>query len=1166
MSLIVQENDRDSEPVVLHVQQPGATVLPGIVASGVSAATGISSVTLKLGSKVAGFWIGAARETTLASLELTRAGVEVLLTTAGRDVTRRSTSEIGRQEAAGILERSVCPAMSINATLTDLVNTQIAALHSTIGYASFIASSGFHLGSATVDSFSSVSLQGLSTLNAILGSTESSRAVAAIIALIKNELNKPGSDETEVVGYLDLVVGIVAFVLLQRWGKRKTELDFRLSGGEEVIWDTVLDDKGFRADVVGTKRKDYSGVPPISIETSQGPGAMSFLSPMGDEEIEAFERGTIHETANVSLSPQDQTQLSDEQIREHIMGQLPDGARAVVTSQTITAKTIKVDIYDSPMTDVAPPPGTVMIAERYPHSERPQADGLPQQTVVFRTSLKRSSSADIEPTDRLRISSAVLDEMEATDNDDMIVLGPPASKTQQNVMERTDSMEIDERQVSADTSHTNACAEHARTTAPSAPPVPAVPANQKKSRRPALRSTASEVEHPSPPSKPSFNRLTSRTRLTNNKKADEDGRLKKALKSLSPSQSSSAVKDLAGQTGRREPPRNLATSSIPRLVAATPRTQNLQQDVQQKRSHTPLTDANLLAADLNRSPSKQSYYSVHEKRRDSLVSETYSTHAVESRPGSPTFSRTHARSSSGLQKTRSEVGIAFWNGDGEEAASPAAKHHQRSKSFVPSLYSMATKGSEEALILVPKVPERRHSVFDDHETLVALVQDGKIAGMFPKNHMVHNIRRFARFSSASYGSNFLRIMGMAPGSGSRKTDVQTLDIHHEHDSFSNHTGLPPDTILLSSFMDPQGVGTSTGDTRSVISPLVHFVSVDHESKAVVLTCRGTLGFEDLLTDMLCDYDDLHWQGQKYQVHKGIHASARRLLGSSGIMATLRASLEEYEDYGLVLTGHSLGGAVAAVLAVLASEPSTIEQSGALFVTAAQPKLLSQAAYQASSVAPPVTLPAGRPIHVYSYGTPASFSEPLRLATRGLITTIINSADIFPSLSLGTLHDFKSVAVNLRNNRDDAFIKFKERLWSRMIRACQTAFYVDSGPPPLENIAGDGIGEDNWAWAALKTFRATMSSDKLVPPGEIFVVESTRVFDRQTSASAAVPDTATERVFKSLGRPATRVQLKLIRDVEGRFGELRFGRSMFSDHTPGRYEASLAALEKGILEL
>jgi hypothetical protein len=55
------------------------------------------------------------------------------------------------------------------------------------------------------------------------------------------------------------------------------------------------------------------------------------------------------------------------------------------------------------------------------------------------------------------------------------------------------------------------------------------------------------------------------------------------------------------------------------------------------------------------------------------------------------------------------------------------------------------------------------------------------------------------------------------------------------------------------------------------------------------------------------------------------------------------------------------------------------------------------------------------------------------------------------------------------------------------------------------------------------------------------------------------------VYKSLGRPATRVQMKLIRDVEGRFGELRFGSRMFSDHSPARYEAALAALEMGILE-
>jgi len=80
-----------------------------------------------------------------------------------------------------------------------------------------------------------------------------------------------------------------------------------------------------------------------------------------------------------------------------------------------------------------------------------------------------------------------------------------------------------------------------------------------------------------------------------------------------------------------------------------------------------------------------------------------------------------------------------------------------------------------------------------------------------------------------------------------------------------------------------------------------------------------------------------------------------------------------------------------------------------------------------------------------------------------------------------------------------------------------------------------------------------------------------VFDRQQQsdsvfAGAAAADTATERVYRSLGRPATRIQFKLIRDVEGRFGELRFGRDMFTDHAPGRYEANLAALERGILDV
>jgi hypothetical protein len=40
-------------------------------------------------------------------------------------------------------------------------------------------------------------------------------------------------------------------------------------------------------------------------------------------------------------------------------------------------------------------------------------------------------------------------------------------------------------------------------------------------------------------------------------------------------------------------------------------------------------------------------------------------------------------------------------------------------------------------------------------------------------------------------------------------------------------------------------------------------------------------------------------------------------------------------------------------------------------------------------------------------------------------------------------------------------------------------------------------------------------------------------------------------------------LKYVRDVERRFGELRFDASMMLDHSPGRYEAALDRLMVGL---
>jgi len=463
------------------------------------------------------------------------------------------------------------------------------------------------------------------------------------------------------------------------------------------------------------------------------------------------------------------------------------------------------------------------------------------------------------------------------------------------------------------------------------------------------------------------------------------------------------------------------------------------------------------------------------------------------------------------------------------------------------------KTNNSATSLVLANPPRR-SAFADSETLETLMRTGFVDGLFPQHHIVRNITRFVRFASASYGASFLRIMGITTSQSPTVKEIDTKH-HHEHHSFSTHTQLPPDTILLSSFVDPQGGTDSSGNTNTGI-PMVHFVSLDHDSKAVVLTCRGTLGFEDVLTDMTCDYDELVYRGKAYKVHKGIHASARRLLDGAGgrVMATIAAALEEFPDYGLVMCGHSLGGGVTALLAIMISEPSPDSASSSFFTSSeyTTPQLLIASSEQDQGTAPPprVRLPPGRPIHVYAYGPPATLSPSLRLATRGLITTIVNSQDLVHYLSLGVLHDLQAVALAFKTDDSGAKGEVRSRVWAGITGAFADKWYSNR-PPGVDNKE-----DDQWAYSALKALRASMLSAKLFPPGEVFIVETMPVLQRD----AFVKDGGE----RGLGRPATRSVLKYIRDVEKRFGEVRFGGSMLLDHSPGRYEGSLAVLGRGVL--
>ncbi|PGG95884.1 hypothetical protein AJ80_09902 [Polytolypa hystricis UAMH7299] len=1133
-------------------QTSSSTLLPRPVASLVSFFTQSTSLSLRVGTFLGGFALNSARATTLTGLELSRAVVEGILVRAGRDVSLRSTGEYARNEAESILERS------------------LATLHSTITSASFFASASFHLSSVTLSSFSAFSQNLLSTLDAILGSTESSRAIAAIITLIRREFRNGDSGiGGERVGVGDLLVGSIGFALLQRWGRRATEREIKEHGDEEMIWDIVILDNGSRADVVGTQQTAYTtGLNEDTDDLPKRPA--SFFSLEDGEEDEGFEAverngrspNVIGQLVpHVSLPADRQHSLTDEEIRTYIMNQLPKGARASIRTDTVTSRTITVDVFDHDLVDINPPPGTAVVEERFNHFQDTGVDDtsslamtLPKHTVVFRTALNQSQRADLCPQPVSGLLEDIDDEATLFRNNQHHAMQeaslPSLDVSTTSLLDQIDDLAA----ASPDNSGTTSPISDSET----------------------VKETFG---------KSSLSKMTQKAKSNTEEKLRHIPQLKKISKSFGHSASSHDSPQGAAKSDKENFPSQKATGkSLLKKPASIMKAREASRPFE-KKSNTPNQNSgNTLPSSARkrkstspkRSPrdavtsspsgqptqslSKAGYYVNNEESVEAYVAQTdaYSLRSVEGRPKTPTYSRGHMRSSSRLARSRSEKDISLLLDESGRPRTPVTgQRGPYSASLAPSMYSLAATGSETSLLLAVRPAK---SAYEDQAMISTLRNNGYVPDMFPDNHLVKNIHRFCCFSSASYGSNFLRVMGIS--TGSQKWQEADVD-HHEHNSFSNHTGLPASTILLSSFVDPAGGSNAAGETAEGF-PLVHYLSLDHDSKAVVLTLRGTWGFEDILTDMTCDYDDLHWLGRTWQVHKGMHASARRLLEGGGgrVMATIKAALEEFTDYGVIFCGHSLGGGVAALLATLISRPKDPETPGPAFVTASKPSgtlRLTPGQTSTTTQPGPFFLPPGRPIHVYAYGPPAVMSPSLQRVTRGLITTVVNGQDVVPSLSLGVLHDFHALSLAFKSDISDTKTHIRSRIWENITQSLIHKFYINQ--PPILIHAGDGMGEDSWAWSTLKSLRESLVSTKLLPPGEVFAVETMRVLQRD----AFTLDSSNPDGYPRLGRPATRVQLKFVRDVEARFRELRFGSGMFGDHSPARYEANLAVLARGVLE-
>ncbi|KAJ6784630.1 hypothetical protein PWT90_04486 [Aphanocladium album] len=1067
---------RDEPPT----HKPGPTLLPGPIASTVSLATRSTSLAIRLGSLVGGYGLDAARFTTLSSLELARGLVEVVLTRAGKDTLDHAKSSLAAADAENVLERS------------------LEGLHYAVIQVAFWTSASFRLTGTTLSLASDTSQLFLSSLDKLLGSTDSSRAVASIITLIRREFRNPVTGtKGERVGVLDLTLALSALAYLQQACRKLPEEETRRKAYEEVVWDVVVQNDGDRIDIDEKTALQRGYTPVISQESSR--------------------RGSQDEEEALA------------QLKSHITQSLPPDAKVSISSAVTSVQTITVEV-EGCLPVLPTPPGAEIVETTTPASRSkrlsyPGHENDGPYRVVYRIERDKFRAMTLQGGDDAETGS-ILGEV---DSDKEIPSTPmqydpvsgtflplsaplPPPKDSETSKSKSSS--------STDTEKADESSKQASETNRTEPT-----ANQKRQRQPAATSEKTTT--------PSTKKLVAKKKAESiGRSADKKAGLKQVLKDGGQSISNMWNKENSDNGVR---PKQRRADSSERVTAL----HNRPTKASQERS---LANRRSIATPepLARSSSRASYISLADRRREPM----------SSNGGYPVITGGMAPSSPVLTKPESsfsqESGARPRRGSLLSANIPASpmRGHRRSGSYAPSLYSLATNDSQTSLILSSYYKKSTYSTAD---ALHTLRQEGFVDGTFPEGHLLPNITRYMRFSSACYGSHFLKFLGISNDMPKMTSwDGTHRDVRH----FAHHTESNAGNILLASFVDPQGGTDSTGATGTGV-PLVHYISLDHEAKAVVLACRGTLGFEDVMADMTCDYDSLVWKNRSYKVHKGVHASARRLLygGDGRVLVTLKEALVEFPDYGLVLCGHSLGGGVTALLGVMLAEANP---HGPGFVTAPEAafkKMLTDGTAKDSKHSD-TFIPAGRRIHVYAYGSPGVMSPKLRKITRGLITTVVHGDDLVPHLSLGILHDFQALSLSFKNKENATKMDIRKRMWSAFQNNLSDAW--NSG---TEARAVPGNDDDKWMLPALAALRENFKCERLVPPGEVFVIESYPVLRREAFLLNGEG---------LLGRPATRVILKYVRDVETRFLEPRFGTTMLTDHSPANYENALNKMKLGLV--
>lgn len=272
------------------------------------------------------------------------------------------------------------------------------------------------------------------------------------------------------------------------------------------------------------------------------------------------------------------------------------------------------------------------------------------------------------------------------------------------------------------------------------------------------------------------------------------------------------------------------------------------------------------------------------------------------------------------------------------------------------------------------------------------------------------------------------------------------------------------------------------------------ICLDHEWKAVVISCRGTRSLDDVLVDIKVsgsplDPDNLD---NDHRVRSGFLETAKnvhKLILKSGCLESVFSD-PDYADYRLVTTGHSLGASCSSLLAYL---------------------------FRSSSLPSITTFPQYSSCISYAYSCPAFASLKTAILFEGFTISIICGHDLVPRLSYLTWHYFIEDIERILSscNKPKHSVLFSMILGSFKRTAAASSSSKDRSAWEVSNALTateylESIAKDSFSTEATTTLSAALNRPVPVElenetsylPGKILYIEKLRDFEGRFAENAA----------------------------------------------------------------